>query len=280
MDIRQETATWQQTAWRGMRVIAYSLRPLVLYLTLPAALMCVGMVLIQGRHGESIVTTSGNFYYTAGIVAACLLLYRRSKKRGSSLWEDATLFWEGRNFRKLWLLWGTGLGCSLVFSAALTLIPLPEALIQGYSSVSDGMGSGTDPGLAFLSTMILAPVVEEIVFRGYMLNRLFTGFEERQAVWICSLIFALCHVSFVWIIYAFVMGVFLAKVCLREDNILYSAALHMGFNASVLPLWLLNGTGIFDKGWVGMCGKLAVGIGGGVLVYSLYRQYGKEEPYG
>ena len=80
-------------------------------------------------------------------------------------------------------------------------------------------------------------------------------------------------------IYAFAMGVFLARVSLREDNILYSAALHMGFNASVLPLWILNEIGIFEQGWAGMCGKLTVGIGGGVLVYTLCRQYGKEKPY-
>ena len=279
MDDRQEAATWQQTAWRGMRVIIFSLRPLILYLTLPAVLMCVGMALGRGRHGESIVSTSGNFYYTMGIGASCWLLYRRSKKRGSSLWEDATLFWEGRDPRKLWRLWGAGLGCSLVFSAALTLLPLPEALIQGYGSVSDGVGAGTDPWLAFLSTILLAPAVEEIVFRGYMLNRLLTGFKDQEAVWISSLAFALCHVSLVWMIYAFAMGVFLARVSLREDNILYSAALHMGFNASVLPLWILNEIGIFEQGWAGMCGKLTVGIGGGVLVYTLCRQYGKEKPY-
>ena len=87
---------------------------------------------------------------------------------------------------------------------------------------------------------MVAPVVEEIIFRGYMLNRLLGWLDEKKSVMMVSVVFALCHVSLIWIVYALLMGVVLAKVSIEEDNIAYSIALHMGFNANVLPIWIIN----------------------------------------
>lgn len=269
--------TWQQRVWQGAGTIFKSLGPLLLYLAVPALLMCVGMVLQKGRDKESITHFSGNFYYTLGVLVTFWILNRRSRKRGGSLWEEVTFSWEGSSSRRLWMLFGTGFGCSLLFSAVLTLLPLPGTWMAGYESAADGVGSGTDPLLALFTTMALVPVLEEIVFRGYMLNRLLEGFEERTAILISAGIFALCHVSGVWMVYAFVMGMFLAWVSVREDNILYSMALHMGFNASVLPLWLLNRSGMFDHAVSGSLLTLLIGGAGCLMAYYLCRQYRKEE---
>lgn len=265
--------TWQQQVWQGGRTIWRSMGPLIIYLTVPAFLMCVGMILQRGRSRESITQYSGNFYYTMGILVTFWIFHRHGQKRGISFWEEATLFWENRCNRRLLQLFGAGFGCSLLFSAMLTLLPLPEAWMASYGSAADGVEMGTDLWLAFLTTMILAPVLEEIVFRGYMLNRLLEGFSERTAVFISAGIFALCHVSFLWMVYAFVMGALLAKVAVWEDNILYSVALHMGFNASVLPLWLLNRSGVFENSWSGLLLPVFLGTGGSLMAYYLYRQY-------
>ncbi len=269
--------TWQQQVWQGLTTLGGSLGALALYLVIPALLMCVGMIFQKGRDGASMADLSGNFYYTLGILTTFWILWRRSKKRGSILWEETTLFFRERSDRRLLLLFGTGFGCSLLFSGILTLVPFPAVLMDGYVSAADGVEAGTDLFLAFLSTMALAPVMEEIVFRGYMLGGLLKGFEEQRAILISAGIFALCHISFLWMIYAFLMGIFLARVSVREDNILYSVALHMGFNATVLPLWVLNRSGIFESAWVGPACKLAVGLGGYLLASRLYGRYRKEE---
>ena len=112
--------------------------------------------------------------------------------------------------------------------------------MENYRSSSNTLNEGTDQILALVSTAILAPITEEIVYRGYMLNRLLGWFKERDSVLITTAIFALCHVSILWIAYAFVMGLLLAKVSIEEDNIAYSIALHIGFNASVVPIWIVN----------------------------------------
>lgn len=230
----------EQKIWTGGGVLLRAIRPLILYGCFPGLLMTVGRILMRYRTAEDMISGSGNFYYALGIILTVVFLHRRSKKRGSSLFEDATLEYKELQRRKIALLFFMGLGFGFFFSALLTVFPFPKFLIDNYRSSSDGLSGGTDQLLALLSTTVLAPVTEEIVFRGYMLNRLLSWFREKESVLITTTLFALCHVSPLWIAYAFVMGLLLAGVSIEEDNIAYSIALHIGFNTSVLPIWIIN----------------------------------------
>jgi len=232
--------SFQQKIWKGTSVFLYSIRPLLLYSVLPALLMSIGMMFWSNRTAEQVVSGSGNFYFAAGIVLTMFLLYIRCKKNGCSLAVDATLEWKELDRKKLLWLAGCGFGFGFFFSALITVVPFPKALIESYSGASNSLTYGTDQILALVSTIILAPIAEEIVFRGFMLNRLLGWFQEKHSVLLVSVVFALFHISPIWIVYAFIMGLFLAKVSIDEDNIAYSIVLHMGFNLNVLPIWLIN----------------------------------------
>lgn len=238
--IPAEELSLQQKIWKGTQVFLYALRPLIVYIIVPAMATYVGRILFGGRTTEELLSESGNFYYTAGIILTFVILHKRSKKRGSSLQEDATFEYHELDKKKILYLIGMGFGFGFFFSALLTVVPFPKILIQSYTNSSEAVKNGSDPMLALMSTVFLAPVVEEIIFRGYMLNRLLSWFDEKLSVLIVSLIFALCHVSLIWIVYAFLMGEVLAKVSIKEDNISYSMALHMGFNSNVVPIWVIN----------------------------------------
>lgn len=259
--------TFQQKLWKGGQILLWSLKPLILYLCLPALFMCAGMFLFGGRSAGTVVSRSGNFYYALGITATVIVLYRRSKKRGTSLWEESALELTGLSWKRLALLGVTGLGLALFVSAVITIVPFPESLMDSYRDSSDGLRNGTDLALAAVSTVFLAPAAEEIVFRGYMLGRLLTGFTQRQAIWISAAVFALCHVSLLWMIYACLMGAFLAWVSIREDNLAYSVALHMGFNASIVPVSLINGRGAWKQMIFGSSFRVALT---GVLALFLF----------
>ncbi len=240
MRTEKGSLSFQQRLWKGTETLIHAGKPLLLYLTLPAALTCVGMFLSGGRSADDMVDRSGRFYYTLGIILTLYLMHRKCRKRGGSLCEEATLEYRGLNWKKLIWLICLGLGLALFFSALLTVLPLPAVLRQDYLNSSNGLDQGTDQILALAATVALAPVAEEIIFRGYLLNRLLGWFDERESVILSSAVFALCHVSVIWILYAFFMGVLLARVSLREDNIAFSIALHVGFNGNVLPVWLIN----------------------------------------
>lgn len=269
--------TLEQKIWFGGGTFFKAIRPLILYTCLPALFMTVGMILMRGRTAEDMISASGNFYYTLGIIFTVVILHKRSKKRGSSLCEDVTLDYKELNRQKVMDLLLMGLGFGFFFSALLTVFPFPKFLMDSYRSSSSNLSEGTDQILALISTALLAPVTEEIVFRGYMLNRLLGWFEERESVLITSVIFALCHVSILWIAYALVMGLLLAKVSIEEDNIAYSIALHVGFNASVVPIWIVNHVPALEK--VLFANNLLIAVYGIAACYGavkLYQKYRKE----
>lgn len=236
----EHTLSHEQKIWKASACFLYAIRPFALYVMLPGLLMCAGMILPGKRTAEQMISGSGNFYYTLGILLTMVILHRRSKKRGYSLWEDATLDYKELDKAKTRALVCMGFGFGFFFSALITVVPFPKVLIDSYSGLSNSLNTGTDTVLALISTIILAPLAEEIIFRGYMLNRLMSWFSEKHSIWISSVIFALCHVSPIWIAYALVMGAFLAKVSIKEDNIAHSVILHMGFNLNVLPIWIIH----------------------------------------
>lgn len=269
--------TSQQKIWKGMETILYSMRPLLLYLLVPAIVTSIGMVLTGGRTSKEILLQSGNFYYTVGIILTLILLNKKSRKRGSSIKEDVTLEYHGLDKKKVLYLLGMGFGFGFFFSALITVVPFPNALMQSYTSSSGAVKNGSDPMLALFSTVLLAPVVEELIFRGYMLNRLLSWFDENQSILIVSAVFALCHVSLIWMVYACLMGVVLAKVSIEEDNIAYSMVLHIGFNANVVPIWLINHIPklermLFSSNWL----IALYGAGFCLLAVWLLKKYRKE----
>ena len=267
----------EQKLWIGGGTFLRAIRPMILYLCLPALFMTIGMMFMRNRTAADMISGSGNFYYALGIIFTTLLLHKRSKKRGSSLAEDVALEYKDLNKEKVITLLLMGFGFGFFFSALLTVFPFPKFLIDSYRSSSNSLNNGTDQVLALVSTAILAPITEEIVYRGYMLNRLLEWFKERDSILISTIIFAVGHVSILWIAYAFVMGILLAKVSIEEDNIAYSIALHIGFNASVVPIWIVNHTPALEK--ILFANNFLIAAYGIAACYGavhLYKKYRKE----
>ena len=265
---KPDQMSFEQKLWKGMQTLIWAVRPALLYLFLPPLLMSVGMALFGGRSAGRGIADSGNFYYALGILLTLGLLYKRSRKNGGSLFEESGLELKRPDGRRIALLAATGLGLAVFFSAVITIIPFPGGLKESYRSSSDLLSSKTDLALAMISTVFLAPVAEEIVFRGYMLGRLLRWFTERQAILLSAVLFAVCHVSPIWVLYACLMGIMLAWVSIREDNTLYSIALHIGFNASVLPVSFMNGHPAWERLFFGSRFRIAL-IGGAALAMAV-----------
>lgn len=223
--------TRQQKIWLGAKALWSGIKPLLVYLFLPGLCMSAGMIVRgYGKSADDFIKESGNFYTFLSLILIAGLFYFSAKKRGTSFWEESTLFITESDYKVcVWyLIFGVSIG--LILSAALTLLPIPEWLIQSYSEKSGFIFQGTDLILVVITVGFLAPLMEEIVFRGLMLNRLLIFFDEKHTVYISSLFFAVCHANILWIIYAFFMGVFLARLAIRKDNILFSVCVHVGFN--------------------------------------------------
>lgn len=260
--------TFQQKLWKGGRTVIWAVKPALLYLFLPPVLMSVGMVLFGGRSAKKVIADSGNFYHALGIAATILLLEKISRKRGSSLCQESGLELKKPDKRRTGLLMAMGLGFAVFFSAVITIVPFPDSLIRSYHGSSNILESGTDRMLAMICTVFMAPVAEEIVFRGYMLGRFLSWFTKEQSIILSAVLFALCHVSPLWMVYACFMGVLLAWVSIREDDTMYSIALHIGFNLSVIPVSIINGNPVWKDIFFGNSFRIAL-VGGAALIVAL-----------
>ncbi len=264
--------TFQQKVWFGTQTLVSSLLPLLLYMVLPAFMMHVGMVVRHWTEGAAaFVNASGNFYYAVGIVL-CFLLIRYKIIRGGENFQDAvTLYWQDPDWNKAVDYVILGVSVSIFLSAVFTLLPF----FNGYKTLTESAFKRTDLILAMLSVFLTAPICEEMIFRGLMLNRLLAGFSEKAAVILTSAVFAACHVNPVWMCYAFIMGWLLAFVSLKEDNIFYSILLHMGFNLwSVLQLLIRR----WDKLENFLFGSSLLIFGYGLLAFLVIAAWFKMHP--
>lgn len=100
----------------------------------------------------------------------------------------------------------------------------------------------TDGGpLALFTTIIVAPVVEEYVFRKQLLDRC-GRYGEKTAMVFSALAFGLFHMNFYQFFYAFGAGLILAYVYLRTRSLRYPVLIHMiiNFLGSAVPLFMMS----------------------------------------
>lgn len=90
---------------------------------------------------------------------------------------------------------------------------------------------------------ILSPIIEEVLFRGVMLNKLRT-YGDKIAIITTALLFGLFHENFSQFFYAVGLGMIFAYVTLKTGTIKYSIGLHIMINmmGSVIGTQVFNST--------------------------------------
>ena len=103
--------------------------------------------------------------------------------------------------------------------------------------------------MTVLTMVVIAPVMEELLFRKLLLDRL-TTFGERGAILFSALAFSLFHGNLYQIFYAFGIGVLFGYLYVRTRRIRYTVIMHAVINflgSVVVPLVLsLSGDGELD----------------------------------
>jgi membrane protease YdiL (CAAX protease family) len=90
--------------------------------------------------------------------------------------------------------------------------------------------------------LFLAPLAEEIFFRGMLYAGIKQAGFPRLATWGVSLFFALVHFNLVSFVPLFVLAILLTVLYERTDNLLACIAAHALFNGLNFALFYLFGT--------------------------------------
>lgn len=184
----------------------------------------VGNWEMAGKLSDLVFDNAMVFSALSGLItlAVVLLFYLiRRKKLSEALWLRRV---EGPG-----LLSGAALAPALYLAVTLMLMALPEAWLESYSEASAGISGGGVIGL--IAVVLVAPVVEEFIFRGLIMTRLAGAMPGWLAVMVSAAIFGVCHGHPVWFAYAFVLGAVFGFIDLRAGSIWPSILGHVAFNA-------------------------------------------------
>ena len=94
--------------------------------------------------------------------------------------------------------------------------------------------------LTIISTGIIGPIYEEILFRYLLYNRLTKKYTSKKAILITTTIFALIHLEPIKLLYAFILGLIININYKKYKNILSAILIHVSANIIVIFLTEYN----------------------------------------
>ena len=123
---------------------------------------------------------------------------------------------------------------------AVNLMPWPESWMEAYQTESGALITAR-PVLDFIAVVLLAPLVEEMLFRGVIYDAFCMLVPAGAAVVFQGMLFGSIHGSMIWMIYAAFMGCVLGYVRKHTGSVRPCVLMHMAFNgSSYLFTWFAN----------------------------------------
>jgi membrane protease YdiL (CAAX protease family) len=142
---------------------------------------------------------------------------------------------------------GIGILASELDNITRAILPMPGVIAQLLEDVvSGGLGMA-------IVIVVVAPLTEELLFRGLILRGLLQRYGTVPAVLLSAFLFALVHVNPYQFASAITMGVFLAWLFVRTRSLWPSIIAHALFNCHAFLLPILHDTfGLQIRGYTGV----------------------------
>uniref|UniRef100_UPI003216540F CPBP family intramembrane glutamic endopeptidase n=1 Tax=uncultured Draconibacterium sp. TaxID=1573823 RepID=UPI003216540F len=128
-------------------------------------------------------------------------------------------------------LWGAHNFLDVANEWVAKMIPAPPWFWELFSKIFEGDYGFTG---AFIKVSVIAPIVEELIFRGLIFNGFRKNYNGFVAVIISALLFALFHLNPWQFPATFVLGILLGWLMLRTNNIFVAILGHSVNNTLVL----------------------------------------------
>jgi membrane protease YdiL (CAAX protease family) len=130
-------------------------------------------------------------------------------------------------------------GFTMNFACNILMLLMPQSWIENYMEASAGLSEGSF--LSFIiGGVIVAPLVEEIIFRSLLLTRLKRVLRPVLSALIVAAVFGIAHGDIVWAIYAGSLGLVFCLIFNKFDSVWPSLIMHFTFNGTSAVLQLVN----------------------------------------
>lgn len=235
--------TWKQRQQWEMRMdrkhFSRVMLGLILYTIASSGLQLLAVTLIRQsgwdyrpyRNTLNMLLMLVCMYMVAFPVTA--LYYRHVPKFGVLRHEH----WEWKAWLVVYLI-GASMGYFGSFIGSI-ISGISGGTAESYEILLDMIVDG-NPLLTFLTVAVGAPVVEEYLFRKFLIDRVI-GYGEKLSVLLSGLLFGLMHGNFQQFFYAFALGCLFAYIYCKTGKIRYPIMFHMWINfrsSILLPLLL------------------------------------------
>lgn len=205
-------------------------------------------------------TLIGNVYDTAlsnsslililasAILLLILIVFFRA--RGKRLTQETWLL--PVRVRSLWPAALAGAALALVVCYGISWIPWPESFLASYEELY--AVSNDDSILCLIATVLVAPVIEELVFRGLVFTRFCRAMPAPAALILAATIFGAMHGTLLWASYGFIGGVAMTLVYMKYRSLYAPMLLHSVFNivGGYLIAYLVFPSAIYDLALFGL----------------------------
>lgn len=129
-----------------------------------------------------------------------------------------------------------GAGSCVAVLLMMAVVPFPEAWMDVYNEESAVLSEGLDI-FTVLATVVMAPIIEEIIFRGLIYRSLRSAMPRVVAALLTSVTFGVVHGTIIWFIYTFLLSLLLIFLLEATGSLLSCIVAHAAFNiVGQLPL--------------------------------------------
>jgi membrane protease YdiL (CAAX protease family) len=125
---------------------------------------------------------------------------------------------------------GLGILLSEVSNLTTRILPMSDSWVKAFSSV---LGDDSAPWKGILAVVVVAPIVEEIIFRGMILRGFLKHYSVRKSIFLSALLFGIVHMNPWQFVTAFVAGIILGWWYVKTESIIttiFGHALNNGMN--------------------------------------------------
>ncbi|MCY6371170.1 CPBP family intramembrane glutamic endopeptidase [Clostridium ganghwense] len=152
----------------------------------------------------------------------------------------------------------------VVLVVSLAYMISPEFFNKLLAEVSEDNNTFSSEIFTFIAAVFLAPIVEEFIFRGIILNRLRMTRSTGTAIIISSILFGLMHGELAFL-GAFVFGIIMCLVYIKTENLMNTISIHFFNNliaesSSFFPSTSSN-VGSISKS------QITIGISVGLIIF-------------
>lgn len=149
-----------------------------------------------------------------------VLIYRKLRRGKGKMFRLSM-----RGFNPMLILWGF----VLVLITGIVIEPVLNLFPESFLDLLNQMGA--NGGWSVLMLAVLAPVMEEVLFRGILLEAVREKYSSGRAIVVSALMFGVIHIIPQQVVNAFVIGLILGFIYVRTDSLWPVIIIHALNNA-------------------------------------------------